>query len=119
MLRDRLARGWASALVADRVIEGSGARVELFGAPGRGSRRARHAGGGDRAPGCASSASDAMTGPAAGSGASRRSPVPAEGTRRERIEAVLGDHARWIERTVATAPEQWWTLLFPVWEDIR
>ena len=60
----------------------------------------------------------APSGSVAPAGSSDEITVPAEGSRRERAEAVLRDHAQWIERIVATAPEQWWTLLFPVWEDI-
>jgi KDO2-lipid IV(A) lauroyltransferase len=116
-IKARIADGLGVGIVADRVIGGSGMEVELFGAPARlpagpallavetgarlcfislrrGSRPGRWIGRIDEVP------------------------VPTEGTRRERTEAVLRDHARWMERTVATAPEQWWTLLFPVWEDI-
>ena len=42
---------------------------------------------------------------------------PADATHRQRIEALIGDHVRWIERTVAAAPEQWWSLLFPIWTE--
>jgi len=116
-LRARLAQGLAVALVADRVIAGAGSRVELFGVPGR-------------IPG-----GPAML--AAETGARlcfislRREARPGRwvtrveivmppegGSRRERTEALMHHHARWIERTIATAPEQWWSLLFPVWEDI-
>lgn len=117
IMRDRLRDGLGVGLVADRVIEGSGSRVRLFGAPGRlpgGPAMLAVESGtplwcislrrGDR--------------PGRWIGRIDEVPVPAEGTRRERVEAVLDGHARWLERTVATAPEQWWTLLFPVWEDI-
>jgi KDO2-lipid IV(A) lauroyltransferase len=118
VIRERIAAGLAVGLVADRTIGGSGARVTLFGGPARlpagpamlavesGTRvcfvTVRR---GER-PGRWIGRIDEIT-------------APAEGTRRERTEAVLSDHARWMERTVARAPEQWWTLLFPVWEDIR
>jgi hypothetical protein len=42
---------------------------------------------------------------------------PVDATHRQRIEALIGDHVRWIERTVAAAPEQWWSLLFPIWTE--
>lgn len=118
ILRERLANGLGVGLVADRVIEGSGARVTLFGAEGR-----IPAGPAMLAveTGCRlwfiSVRRDDR--PGRWVGRMEEVAVPADGTRRERIEAVMGHHARWIERTVATAPEQWWTLLFPVWEDIR
>ena len=38
---------------------------------------------------------------------------------RARVAAYLAAEARAIERLVAPAPEQWWTLLFPIWDDIR
>lgn len=118
ILRERLANGLGVGLVADRVIEGSGARATLFGAEVRipagpamlavesGSRLCFISVRRDDRPG-------------RWIGRVEEVETPTEGSRRERIEAVMSDHARWIERTVAMAPEQWWTLLFPVWEDIR
>lgn len=116
-LRASLARGEAVALVADRPIGGAGTQVELFGAPAR-----------------------LPVGPAAlalesgGSAwviATRRATsnqyrtrieelvVPADGTRRQRMAAFLTAEARAFERAVADAPEQWWTVFFPIWDDIR
>lgn len=116
-MKARLADGLGVGIVADRVIGGSGVKVELFGAaariPAGPAILAVESGGrlcfislrrGSR-PGRWIGRVDAGV-------------VPIDGTRRERTEAVLRDHARWMERIVATAPEQWWTLLFPVWEDI-
>ncbi|MBA2258169.1 MAG: hypothetical protein H0W18_04695, partial [Acidobacteria bacterium] len=45
--------------------------------------------------------------------------IPIEGTRRERMSAFLAAEARAFERAVADAPEQWWTVFFPIWDDIR
>jgi lauroyl/myristoyl acyltransferase len=45
--------------------------------------------------------------------------VPAEGSRRERVEAVLEAEARAFERTVADAPEQWWAVFSPIWPDLE
>ena len=42
--------------------------------------------------------------------------VPATGTRRERLAAVLDAQARAFERIIALAPEQWWACFFPIWE---
>ena len=110
--------GLGVGLVADRVIGGSGTRVELFG----GQRRIP--------------AGPAML--AVESGARlcfislRREDRPgrwigsievvAVPRRRDPPRADRGHSARpcTVDRAhVATAPEQWWTLLFPVWEDIR
>ena len=46
-------------------------------------------------------------------------PLPADGTRRERLSGFLDAQARGFERAVADAPEQWWTLFFPIWDDLR
>jgi lauroyl/myristoyl acyltransferase len=44
-------------------------------------------------------------------------PVPAEGSRRERIAGALNAEARAFERAIADAPEQWWAVFFPIWEN--
>jgi lauroyl/myristoyl acyltransferase len=46
-------------------------------------------------------------------------PVPADGTRRERVTAAMTGLAAAFERTVATAPEQWWAVFFPIWPDLE
>jgi phosphatidylinositol dimannoside acyltransferase len=115
-LRSSLARGEAIALVADRPVGGSGTLVELFGVPAR-----------------------LPVGPAAlalESGApvwlvaTRRVakdefrarleelPLPADGTRRQRLTAFMTAEARAFERAIADAPEQWWTAFFQIWDDI-
>ena len=38
---------------------------------------------------------------------------------RARVAAFLAAEARAIETLVAPAPEQWWTIMFPIWDDIR
>lgn len=45
--------------------------------------------------------------------------LPREGTRSVRVAATLAIEARAMEAIVAKAPEQWWTVLFPIWDDIR
>jgi lauroyl/myristoyl acyltransferase len=44
--------------------------------------------------------------------------VPATGTRRERVEATMANLVAGMERAIATAPEQWWSLLAPIWPDL-
>jgi phosphatidylinositol dimannoside acyltransferase len=116
VLRVRLADGEAVGLVADRAIGGSGVSVDLFGVPAR-----------------------LPLGPAAlalESGAPawliatrrvdrgryrariERINMPSEGTRRERLSTFLKSEARAFELAVADAPEQWWTVFFPIWDDI-
>ncbi len=116
-MRERLAAGLGVGIVADRVITGSGGRVELFGVPARlpAGPAMLAVESGARLLGISLRRADR---PGHWIGRIEELPVPVDGGRRERTEAVLGDHARWVERTVAAAPEQWWTLLFPVWEDI-
>ena len=40
------------------------------------------------------------------------------GARRVRVEALLTREAAAFERLVADAPEQWWTVFFPIWPDL-
>ena len=46
-------------------------------------------------------------------------PVPAEGSRRERVTAAMAGLAAAFERVVAVAPEQWWAVFFPIWPDLE
>jgi phosphatidylinositol dimannoside acyltransferase len=110
-----LARSEAVALVADRVVAGAGASVELFGAPAR------------LPVGPAALAVE--TGVPAWLVAARRTgwgtyrtrieriPLADEGSRRQRVRAFLDAQARAYERAIAQAPEQWWAIFFPIWED--
>jgi KDO2-lipid IV(A) lauroyltransferase len=45
--------------------------------------------------------------------------VPAEGSRRERVTAAMAGLAAAFERIVASAPEQWWAVFFPIWPDLE
>jgi len=45
--------------------------------------------------------------------------VPAEGSRRDRVTAAMAGLAVAFERVVATAPEQWWAVFFPIWPDLE
>ena len=118
-LRAALARGEAIALVADRPVGGAGTPVTLFGAPARlpiGPAVLAH-----------------ESGAPAWLIATRRvgrneyratwsASMPGDGhgsdSRRERAAAFLDAEARAFERAIAAAPEQWWTLFFPIWDDI-
>jgi phosphatidylinositol dimannoside acyltransferase len=117
VLADRLNANEAVAIVADRVVSGNGARVELFGAPAR------------LPLGPAVLALE--TGAPAWGVATRRTgwgdyraeleriELPPEGTRRERLAGFMANQARAFERLIAAAPEQWWAMFFPIWEDQR
>ena len=112
-LRGALQNGEAIALVADRVIGGSGMPVRLFGAMARLPL-------GPAVLALESGAPTFVVG-------MRRTDwgqwvahveqlgAPSFGTLRERIAAHLDSQARAFERMIAPAPEQWWTLLFRIW----
>ena len=116
-LRRALAKGETVALVADRPIGGAGVTVELFGAPARlplGPAALAYETG---APAWL------ITTRRVGRGDYRARiehiQLPAEGSRRDRLTGFLAAQARAFERAVADAPEQWWTVFFPIWDDIR
>jgi hypothetical protein len=44
-------------------------------------------------------------------------PAPPGVPRREAVRQLLEGQVRAFESFVADAPTQWWTLLFPIWED--
>jgi KDO2-lipid IV(A) lauroyltransferase len=112
-LRAALERGETVALVADRPLGGSGTAVELFGAPAR------------------LPAGPAVLALESGAPAwlivtrrvgwtdyrSRleRIEAPTGEIRRERLAGFMAAEARAFERAVADAPEQWWTVFFPIW----
>lgn len=116
-LRAALARGEGVGLVADRDIAGGGVPVTLFGQPASlpigpaylaidtgaplhvaATRRVAH----DRFRGWL------VTLPH----------PPADLPRRARIEALLQAEARAFEDLVAPAPEQWWSVFYPIWEAV-
>jgi phosphatidylinositol dimannoside acyltransferase len=115
VLADRLNANNAVAIVADRVVAGSGTRVELFGATAR------------LPLGPAVLAID--TGAPVWAVATRRTgwgeyraqivpiDVAATGRRRERIAGYMANQARAFERLIAAAPEQWWAVFFPIWTE--
>jgi phosphatidylinositol dimannoside acyltransferase len=113
-LGERLAAGESVAIVADRPVGGSGARVDLFGRPARlpiGPAVLALESGAE-----AWAVATRRTG--AGTYSTRLEPIamPGEGTRRERLAGFMANQARAFERIVADAPEQWWTLFFPIWQ---
>jgi hypothetical protein len=48
-----------------------------------------------------------------------RVPIPDGATRRERIMATTQALASAFERVIATAPDQWWAVFFPIWPDLE
>ena len=116
-LRRALERNETIALVADRVVAGGGTRVELFGAPAR-----LPAGPAVLALETSAPAWVVATRRVAG-GQYRtrleRVDVTVEGSVRERLAAFMAAETMAFERAVADAPEQWWTVFFQIWDDIR
>ncbi len=112
-----LRRGEAVGLIADRDITGGGLPVPFFGAPA-----ALPIG-----PALLAIESGAPIYVAAmrreGIGRYRgrlaRVEVPAEGTRRERVAALVAAIAAAFEEAIAHAPEQWWATFFPIWPDLE
>ncbi len=115
VLEARIRRGEGVALVADRPIGGQGSRVTLFDAV------------------CRLPAGPAVLAVTMGAevyvqaalrerpgmwvGIVERVEVPLDGPRRERVRITLQRIAAAFERLIGQAPEQWWTLLFHVWEE--
>ena len=121
-LRAALGRGEYIGIVGDRDILGGGVAVQLFGAPAplpvgpallamesgapihvAAVRRLR----GGRYSGRLETILPPDAPLAAGPGA-----------RRARVEALLQAEAGAFERLVADAPEQWWSVFFPIWPDL-
>lgn len=45
--------------------------------------------------------------------------VPLDGSRRERVTAIVATEARLFEQAIARAPEQWFGAFFPIWPDLE
>lgn len=111
-----LAAGGIVGLVGDRNIAGRGVPVSLFGASARLPIGA----------GLLAVESGARLFVAAVireehglyTGYIRQINVPATGDRMERTRAALVGVAAAFEELISKAPEQWWTLFYPIWDDL-
>ena len=116
VIEQALARGEIVGFIADRGVAGPGVPVTLFGAPAR-----LPAGPGIIA---ADSGVPACVGAAIRIGWSdyRAFVVPLDppppGTRHERARGFLDEVARAFEGLIAQAPEQWWSIFQPIWDDL-
>jgi len=112
----RIRRGDGVALVADRPIGGAGTTAVLFGVPCRlpagPAVLAVETGAPLYVLGCLRDGSGDWVGHI------ERIELPGEGSRHERVRSTLDRQVAAFERMIARAPEQWWTLLFRIWEDI-
>jgi KDO2-lipid IV(A) lauroyltransferase len=112
-----LRRNEAVGVVADRIIAGGGVEVELFGAPTRIPA-------GPVLLAAETGATMYVAGVRrVGRGRYRggvRQLHPAEGaSRKERSRAMAREEARLFEERVATAPEQWLSVFYPIWPDLE
>jgi len=117
-LRDALARGEAVGLVADRDIAGGGLPVTLFGLPttlpmGPAYLALEHG-----AP-LHVAAIWRAKGEAFRGGLITVPHPPTDLPRRARIEVLLQAEAHAFEELIAIAPEQWWTVFFPIWDAVE
>ena len=112
-----LRRGDPVGLVADRDLTGGGIDVSLFGAiapmPAGPALLAIESG----APIFATSVR--RTGVGRYAGRLEAIPVPAAGSRRERVIATLTAEVQAFQRSIVLAPDQWWAIFFPIWPDLE
>jgi lauroyl/myristoyl acyltransferase len=112
-----LRRGEPVGLVGDRDLTGGGLDVEFFGAPAKLPI----------GPALLAIESGAplyvvavrRAGPGRYRGRLRPIDVPSEGSRRERLTTLTDRLARAFEEMIADAPDQWWAVFFPIWEDVE
>jgi len=111
-----LRRSECVGLVSDRDVSGTGIPATLFGAPAQLPAGPSLLAVATGAPAFAAAARRTGWGRYAG----RVIPIatPTEGTHRERTMAFLAAQADAFERLIADAPDQWWTVFFPVWPDL-
>lgn len=115
VMAKELAAGGMVGLVGDRNIVGRGVPVSLFGAPARLPIGA----------GLLAVESNARLFVAAVireeggryTGYIRQVQIPESGERMERTRAALIGVAAAFEELISKAPEQWWTLFYPIWDD--
>jgi phosphatidylinositol dimannoside acyltransferase len=112
-----LREGTSVGLVGDRDLTGGGLPVTLFGAPATLPLGPAILAVESGAP--LFVAGVRRTGIGRYRGRLDAVAVPADGSRRERVTAVMTGLAAAFERIVAAAPEQWWAVFFPIWPDLE
>jgi phosphatidylinositol dimannoside acyltransferase len=115
-LREALGRNEVAGLIGDRDLVGTGLPVSLFGAP-----TTLPAGAGilafeTKAPVYA--AAVRRTGPGRYAGQVIEIEAPSAGSLRPWVQAFVERQARAYEELIASAPDQWWTVFFPIWPDL-
>ena len=114
-LREAVRRKEVAGLVADRDVLGNGYAVSLFGSPTRVPPGAALLAIDTGAPVYVAAVHRIGWGEYAGSAIALSDPPP--GSLRQRVQDLLDQQARAFEQLIAVAPEQWWTLFFPIWTD--
>ncbi len=104
-------------LVADRDITGGGIEVEMFGSTTRIPAGPALLAGESGAPVCMGAVR--RTAPGRYRGKLLALPAPEGGSRRERSRAMLRAEARFFEKLISDAPEQWLALFHPIWPDLE
>jgi phosphatidylinositol dimannoside acyltransferase len=104
-------------LVGDRDLTGGGLEVPFFGAPARlpigPALLAIETG----AP--LYVVAVRRDGPGRYRGRLRPIDIPTDGSRRERLVATIERLAQAFEEAIALAPDQWWAVFFPTWDDLE
>jgi len=116
-LQDALKGGTSVGLVGDRDLTGGGIAISFFGAPAPMPMGPAMLAVESGVPVYGMAVRRAGTGRYRG----RLIPVevPADGTRRERVTALMTGLAAAFEQLIEDAPEQWWAVFFPIWPDLE
>lgn len=117
-LRNALARGEGVGLVADRDIAGGGLPVTLFGRSATLPMGPAYLALEHEAP-LHLAAVWRARGESYRGGLITLPHPPLDLPRRARIEALLQAEARALEEFITIAPEQWWTVFYPIWDGVE
>jgi KDO2-lipid IV(A) lauroyltransferase len=115
-LRAALERGESIGLIADRDITGNGMPVRLFGVPARLPSGPAVLAIESGAPVFVAAVRRSPGG--RWRGELREVPAPSDGPRRDRVSAMMERIAMAFEASVAAAPDQWWSVFHPIWDDL-
>lgn len=117
VMSEELAAGGIVGMVGDRNIVGAGVPVKLFGhiakLPIGPALLAVESGAKLYVAAVIREPRGAYT------GYIREVVIPADGDRMARTRVTLAGIARVFEELIVKAPEQWWTLFYPIWNDTR
>ena len=117
VMSEELAAGGIVGMVGDRNIVGAGVPVKLFGQTAKlpigPALLAVESGAKLYVAAVIREPRGAYT------GYIREVAIPSDGDRMARTRATLAGIAAVFEELIVKAPEQWWTLFYPIWDDIR